>query len=264
MDPSCYPGPALDSTHDTSYDFPIHVSRYGPVGYSVPVQDGAHPSTPQLVPVPHPHEPSLDVAGTPCVAQTLVELPVYFEDNLRSADDGTTIEAALRTVRHVYTTHRANARAGSDTPSPYPSPSPEPYTPVSSELVACRRRNSPALPSVTTSSNRWECPHCPYVQRNRRSPDLKRHIETHTLGARVAAWVCCGVPVENAVELGLPSELVRDAPLFDFGGVMMVGGCRKVFSRRDALMRHLRKRTGACYGDAGALYQPGNRSALYS
>ena len=152
-----------------------------------------------------------DLVTSPILSATTS--PIAEPDNLGSADDGSTMEVALRTVRHVYTTHRANARAGSDTPSPYPSPSPEPYTPVSSELVACRRRNSPALPSVTTSSNRWKCPHCPYVQRNRRSPDLKRHVETHTPGARIAAWVCCGVPIENAVELGVPSEVVCSAPL---------------------------------------------------
>ena len=264
MDPSCYPGPVRAPTHDTPYDFPHQVPQPEFDAYNVPIQYGAlHFSTSQLAPVSHPHKPSPDVVGTPCISPILAELPVRFEDTLGRADDGITTEAALRTFRHVYTSHPANFRAGSDTPSPYPSPSPEPYTKASSELVACRRRNSPALPSTATSSSRWKCPHCPYVQRNRRSPDLKRHIETHTHHAHVAAWVCCGVPAENAVELGVPPEVVRDAPLFDFGGVTMVGGCRKVFSRQDALMRHLRKRTGACFGDAGALYQPGNRSALY-
>ena len=197
---------------------------------------------------------------------TLVEAPTFLECDLSLSDPQTSGYAISQNGRRLRNSHRADICAASDSssPSPYPSPSPGPYPRASSELIACRRRNAPAFSSTATSSNRWKCPHCPYVQRNRRSPDLKRHVETHTRDPHVAAWVCCGVPAENAIDLGVPSEVVRDAPLFDFGGVTMIGGCRKVFSRRDALMRHLRKRKGACYGDAGALYQPGNRLVLSS
>ncbi|KAM5537624.1 hypothetical protein V8D89_008702 [Ganoderma adspersum] len=136
----------------------------------------------------------------------------------------------------------------------------------SPDLVPCTRRNSPAPSNDATPSldamraNNWQCPYCPYVQQTRRSPDLKRHIETHTRGKDVALWVCCGVPAVNARELGVPAEVVRTAPIYDFEGVPMVGGCRKTFSRRDALARHLRmaKERGLCYGDPQSMHQPGN------
>ncbi|KAI0693508.1 hypothetical protein C8T65DRAFT_585661, partial [Cerioporus squamosus] len=109
--------------------------------------------------------------------------------------------------------------------------------------------------------NRWKCPHCPHVQRNRRSPDLRRHIATHT----TQQWVCCGVPLLDAKEHGVP--LVDGVPAADglgetvwqFEGTVMVGGCRRTFSRRDAYGRHLKREKGRCWGDVAALYQPGNR-----
>ena len=154
-------------------------------------------------------------------------------------------------------------------PTP-PSSRQEALPQPSPELVPCTRRNSPAPSTDATPSldamraNNWRCPYCPYVQQTRRSADLKRHIETHTRGSSVALWICCGVPAVNARELGVPVEVVRTAPILDFEGVPMVGGCRKTFSRRDALARHLRmaKVRGQCYGDPQSMHQPGNRLAL--
>nr|VWO95330.1 Fork-head domain-containing protein [Ganoderma boninense] len=148
-----------------------------------------------------------------------------------------------------------------------PPSSQETFAQFTSELVPYTRRNSPApstaaTPSIDTMrANNWKCPYCPYVQHSRRSPDLKRHIETHTRGKSVTLWVCCGVPAINARELGVPADVVRTAPIFDFEGVPMIGGCRKTFSRRDALARHLRmaKDRGQCYGDPLSMHQPGNR-----
>ncbi|KAI1783240.1 hypothetical protein LXA43DRAFT_1187093 [Ganoderma leucocontextum] len=148
-----------------------------------------------------------------------------------------------------------------------PSSSQGTFPQSSPDLVPYTRRNTPAPSTDMTPStsamqaNNWQCPYCPYVQQSHRSPDLKRHIETHTRGAGVALWVCCGVPAVAARELGVPAEVVRGAPIFDFEGVPMVGGCRKTFSRRDALARHLRmaKGKGQCYGDPLSMYQPGNR-----
>ncbi|KAI0717029.1 hypothetical protein C8Q76DRAFT_590800, partial [Earliella scabrosa] len=100
-----------------------------------------------------------------------------------------------------------------------------------------------------TCTNQWKCPHCPYIQHNRRVPDLKRHIATHTRASNEVLWVCCGVPVVEAHKRGVPEEVVREEPAFEFAGRLMVGGCRKTFSRRDALTRHLRREQGRCYGD---------------
>ncbi|KAI9066079.1 hypothetical protein FKP32DRAFT_1646465 [Trametes sanguinea] len=136
----------------------------------------------------------------------------------------------------------------------------------SPQLVArsVARRNAPAplaahhLPS--SSSNRWKCPYCSYVQTTRRSPDLKRHIKTHFPSSisDEAEWICCGVPLEDAHAMGVPQEVLLEE-VFVYGGQAMVGGCRKVFSRRDALKRHLVKRKGFCYGDALAPYLQGNK-----
>ena len=143
--------------------------------------------------------------------------------------------------------------------APYLTPSPEPSPRTSSTVFSSRRRNAPARTAAPVSSNTWQCPYCPHVQHNRRSPDLKRHIKTHTRGVEVADWVCCGVPVMNAMELGVSAVVVQEAQVFDFDGVLMIGGCRKAFSRRDALKRHLQRGKGRCFGDALSLHQRGNR-----
>ncbi|KAI0717021.1 hypothetical protein C8Q76DRAFT_616902 [Earliella scabrosa] len=154
--------------------------------------------------------------------------------------------------------------------SPYPSPLPEPSSFQSqsvSALTTFKRRNvqvpsaEAAAHGSPTSTNQWECPHCPYIQHNCRVPDLKRHIATHTRASNEVLWVCCGVPVVEAHTRGIPEEVVREDPAFEFAGRLMVGGCRKTFSRRDALTRHLRREKGRCFGDAFAIYQPGNSLA---
>ncbi|KAI0754261.1 hypothetical protein C8Q80DRAFT_1117030 [Daedaleopsis nitida] len=139
-------------------------------------------------------------------------------------------------------------------------PYPEPH-PVDGRLTTFKRRNvqvpSAAATALPAKRNCWKCPFCPYVQRNQRKPDLKRHIETHMSPEESPRWICCGVPVGRAPALGVPDEIAHEEP-FEFVGMEMVGGCRKTFSRRDALSRHLRRTRGECYGDAFATYQPGN------
>ena len=73
--------------------------------------------------------------------------------------------------------------------------------------------------------------------------------------------MCCGVPVFDAREHGVPEQVIHEEA-FEFEGMFMVGGCKTTFSRRDALSRHLRRENGRCFGDAFALYQPGNRVGL--
>ncbi|KAI1784162.1 hypothetical protein LXA43DRAFT_244168 [Ganoderma leucocontextum] len=223
------------------------------------VQYDAHnPPMPQPAPVPPAYSLARVVIAAPSIASALFETFVHPEHDSGQADEE--IDISTHAVpQDTQPSHRAYSRASSHSSSSYHSSSPEPYPQPSSELIACRRRNAPAPRSTAISANRWKCPHCTHVQRNRRSPDLKRHIETHTRGADVADWVCCGVPVDNAVELGIPAAVLRAAPVFDFEGVLMIGGCRKTFSRRDALKRHLKARNETCYGDPLGLYQPRNR-----
>ncbi|PIL23049.1 hypothetical protein GSI_14356 [Ganoderma sinense ZZ0214-1] len=188
----------------------------------------------------------------PCISPDLIHPSAHCVCDLE--DDN----SANATSQFSRSNYRAAHRGSSS--SPYPTPSPEPSPRTSSVIIASQRRNAPARTTVP-ASNAWQCPHCPYVQRNRRSPDLKRHIKTHTRGDDVADWVCCGVPVLSAIELGVPDRILREGQVFVFDGVLMVGGCRKAFSRRDALHRHLQRERGKCFGDALSLHQRGNRES---
>ncbi|KAI0671926.1 hypothetical protein C8Q78DRAFT_1153541 [Trametes maxima] len=131
----------------------------------------------------------------------------------------------------------------------------------------CPRRNatvSSASPAPSVDPlNRWKCPYCTWVQDTKRGPDLRRHIETHTRPppgeTDKANWVCCGIPAGVAEEVGVPKE-VREMTSFKYQGMLFVGGCEKVFSRKDALARHLRQREGACFGDSRAPYLLGNKT----
>ncbi|KAI0717119.1 hypothetical protein C8Q76DRAFT_726672 [Earliella scabrosa] len=138
----------------------------------------------------------------------------------------------------------------------------------SGSFITSKRRNVQVAPSTsnptnaltaTNARNRWKCPHCPHIQRNRRTPDLKRHIATHASGENERLWVCCGVPVVDAPEFGIPAEVIKEWPVFEFEGMFMLGGCKRTFSRRDAYKRHLKREVGNCFGDPQAAYQPGNR-----
>ncbi|KAI1787949.1 hypothetical protein LXA43DRAFT_671814 [Ganoderma leucocontextum] len=198
-------------------------------------------------------EQALPETTASCISPSLICSPPHHDSDLK--DDCTSASTSQSS--------RASCRAAHRNPSssPHPSPSPEPSPRTSSVVIASQRRNAPARTPAPVPAESWQCPYCPYVQRSRRSPDLKRHIKTHTRGADVADWVCCGVPVLNAVELGVPTTTVREAQTFDFDGVLMVGGCRKAFSRRDALIRHLQREKGKCFGDALSLHQRGNRES---
>ncbi|KAI8983374.1 hypothetical protein BD414DRAFT_515850 [Trametes punicea] len=122
----------------------------------------------------------------------------------------------------------------------------------------------PPAPPPTPPSNRWQCPYCPYVQKNHRTPDLRRHVASHTASAaeNVARWVCCGVPLRAAGLYGVRrpvAELEAEGRVLEYAGERMVGGCRKAFSRKDALIRHLVNSAGACVGDAWGEWLVGNK-----
>ncbi|KAI1787951.1 hypothetical protein LXA43DRAFT_1027027, partial [Ganoderma leucocontextum] len=193
----------------------------------------------------------LPEATVSCISPGLIYPPPHYDYDLEEDCSSAPTSQSSRASRRA--AHRGPS------PSPYPSPSPEPSSRTSSVVIASQRRNTPAHAAAPVPAESWQCPYCPYVQRSRRSPDLKRHIKTHTRGADVADWVCCGVSVLNAVELGVPAATVREAQAFEFDGMLMIGGCRKAFSRRDALIRHLQREKGKCFGDALSLHQRGNR-----
>lgn len=149
--------------------------------------------------------------------------------------------------------HRATrTRATTTTISSAPPPLAESVATISRPAKRSRgsppSRNVQAVPGTVSSvprSNPWACPYCKWVQRNHRTPDLKRHIRTHTRFERPALWVCCGVPLKDAERYTLP----EGAEPYNWQGKMMIGGCGREFSRRDALKRHLDNDHITCIGD---------------
>ncbi|EIW57760.1 uncharacterized protein TRAVEDRAFT_103080, partial [Trametes versicolor FP-101664 SS1] len=69
-----------------------------------------------------------------------------------------------------------------------------------------------------------------------RPQELRRHLKTHEPKNGEPRWPCCGVPLEDAAERGVP---VGGTP-FAYNGMQFVGGCGKPLCRRDALARHLK------------------------
>lgn len=91
------------------------------------------------------------------------------------------------------------------------------------------------------------CPECGWNQVNKRLPDFKRHLRTHTRpdeGDESQGWWCKGVPLEDAHRFNIS----KGAKSFEFLGQERIGGCRRTFSRRDALKRHLDNANGTCVG----------------
>ncbi|KAI0043515.1 hypothetical protein FA95DRAFT_1609337 [Auriscalpium vulgare] len=75
----------------------------------------------------------------------------------------------------------------------------------------------------------WQCPHCPWVQRNQRAFDLRRHVRTH----EAPRWACAA--------------------------------CGRAFARRDGLARHERPAGGLVRGaGVGAVGGSGGRKAWAS
>ncbi|KIM56114.1 hypothetical protein SCLCIDRAFT_1220609 [Scleroderma citrinum Foug A] len=111
--------------------------------------------------------------------------------------------------------------------------------------------NVQAIPSTVSTpqkNNPCPCLYCKWVQRNHRTPDLKRHIRTHTCFGCPAQCVCCGVPLKDVGRYNLP----ENAAPCNWQGKLMFGGCRKEFSRRNALKCHLDNEHMTCVSDMNA------------
>ena len=102
----------------------------------------------------------------------------------------------------------------------------------------------------------FQCPvvGCEYTQKNRRVPDLKRHVVTHDRWIEPGKWTCCGVDMDRAhlydtgIEEGMTEKEHIDAGAYMFRDRLMIGGCMKTFARRDALKRHVDNPNIPCVG----------------
>ncbi|KAF4577387.1 hypothetical protein EYR36_005375 [Pleurotus pulmonarius] len=89
----------------------------------------------------------------------------------------------------------------------------------------------------------FKCSECGWVQHNKRLPDFKRHLRTHTRPDdrdQSRGWWCKGVLASSIP--GFHGEA------YEFNGELRFGGCLRTFSRRDALKRHLDNRNVCCLG----------------
>ncbi|KDQ25541.1 hypothetical protein PLEOSDRAFT_1113486 [Pleurotus ostreatus PC15] len=89
----------------------------------------------------------------------------------------------------------------------------------------------------------FKCSECGWVQDNKRLPDFRRHLLTHTRPDdrdQSRGWWCKGVLASSVP--GFQGEA------YEFNGELRFGGCLRTFSRRDALKRHLDNRNVCCLG----------------
>lgn len=107
---------------------------------------------------------------------------------------------------------------------------------------------------LARTESEYRCFVCGYEQENRRIPDLRRHIETHDRWREPEKWICCGVGVDRAhlygkgIKEGMTDEECIGAGASVFRGRLMIGGCMRTFSRRDALKRHVDNPKISCIG----------------
>ena len=112
-----------------------------------------------------------------------------------------------------------------------------------------RQTDSPAtIESAAKQTNAdLVCPECGWKQFNRRLPDFKRHLRTHTRPSeqnQSTGWWCKGVPLDEAAKYDVPNTTEP----YLFLDEWRVGGCQRTFARRDALKRHLDNPNVACLG----------------
>lgn len=101
-------------------------------------------------------------------------------------------------------------------------------------------KSGPPVEWTAAEIEKWTCQVCGFVQHSKRKQDFKRHLRTH--GPR--SFVCCGIPIEDAGKYKKPAtDKVRgEVDMSEVG--WRIGGCRRPFSRLDALKRHLRTEFG--------------------
>lgn len=97
------------------------------------------------------------------------------------------------------------------------------------------RNTKKTCSKVDVRGKRFKCGQC--SQTFSKAQDVTRHAKKEHLGIR---FPCCGVPYEERMDY----ELFYDTIITMDDGTLWIGGCGTVYSRQDALLRHLRERKG--------------------
>ncbi|KAI0801942.1 hypothetical protein BC629DRAFT_1495554 [Irpex lacteus] len=120
-----------------------------------------------------------------------------------------------------------------------------------------RRAEGKGVPNYNSvdSNGDFCCETCGHVCKPSRKVDFKRHVNTHYRHMVSGAVICCGVPVELRDEPQW-THIHEHAQVMTFYGRQMVGGCGRIFSRTDALKRHLELGTVPCVGDIRGDWHP--------
>lgn len=285
--------PPLQSDFDTRQHSSVSVGPWTARSEAIPVQS-AYSTVVDAFGYCRPadvYAPTSPPASTMAPSSPATATAVFGERQAESAPESRKRENSTiyqqPTYSSSYPSPTPSSSASSSFPSPspsspasssyfFPSPSssasssyPSPTFPSSSsssrsrdsskpEVIFTPRRNIAVSPNArpAVSKNPLKCSFCRYVAPKGRLPDLRRHVKTH--GKKNEDFKCCGVPLAEAKERGVPTERMKERPLV-YQEIAMVGGCRKAFSRRDALLRHLRDNKGVCFGDAHAPYLLGNQ-----
>ncbi|KAI0087713.1 hypothetical protein BDY19DRAFT_859614, partial [Irpex rosettiformis] len=103
------------------------------------------------------------------------------------------------------------------------------------------------------------CEVCEYTCKPHRRIDFRRHVNTHYPHMIGGPTTCCGIPVGLRDLPEWHEQFVKVAGtgfIRTFNGRRMVGGCGKVFSRTDALIRHLASTKNPCVGDPDGDWHP--------
>lgn len=168
------------------------------------------------------------------------------ERNDGEASDGNTYRFAPypRTSPKRRRKRRDRSTSSPKSTSPYSPPrSLKRTSPRNAQIVLSDEQIARAFASTTL-----QCPGC--FDSFKRHNDLERHIITHSADQNASKWICCGVRAEEATKYGLDG-----ATNYTYKGVVVTGGCWRVFSRKDALARHSCNKRRRCECDVNLVVE---------
>lgn len=141
-----------------------------------------------------------------------------------------------------------SSRARTSRSAPYPPPSSPPSSTDKLLIHTAPRIEQVATPFVPLSQADRDLKACPLCDDTFNRPvDAARHYERHFSHALAGKHICHGVHVDRAAEYDVD---VAAGDAREFRGEMRVGkACWKTFSRRDALIRHLKNPRSSCVSD---------------